>query len=447
VTATVTEGGSPASNAMVRFVATSGQFKESQQGTPLVADVATDDLGNATATLIPSHVGWGSVTFTASASLDGQQPTQSTTISLVPNGGVAASLTFTCARQNIGAFVTGRLDTIHVLCTATARDKNKNPITNASMQTIAEAGSIDWVADPNGNQQLVYSVAPDEAPPADVDPLGPDGNPVPVCSCDVSRVYDPTACPGEPCWQDVTGVTHNPRDGVVTLIAAVPGGPDFDNLGEPYVDVNDNGKYDPGEPYIDFNGNGHYDAATGAQVQSRLIWTSFRIIWSGEADRTQNAAHRSTIGIGGASPSHSFQLYLHDLNFNALAADGLSGADGIDLQGTCNEGTLTGLPSPGVAMPQLAGVDGYPGILFKSNPGQPDNGAIAAPGNHATYMGATNPAGYGFNFGYTAPGPAVADSCTITAHVSRTYDPGAPGLSPGDNANLTTEAVAVTFTP
>ena len=70
------------------------------------------------------------------------------------------------------------------------------------------------------------------------------------------------------------GKTHNPHDGLVTIIAVAEGeekfydangngeydeGEYFEDLGEPFVDANDNGIYDPGEPYTDTNHNGHYD--------------------------------------------------------------------------------------------------------------------------------------------------------------------------------------------
>ncbi len=70
------------------------------------------------------------------------------------------------------------------------------------------------------------------------------------------------------------GKTHNPHDGWVTVIAVAEGeekfydangngeydeGEYFDDLGEPYIDANDNGIYDAGEPYTDVNHNGQYD--------------------------------------------------------------------------------------------------------------------------------------------------------------------------------------------
>jgi hypothetical protein len=69
-------------------------------------------------------------------------------------------------------------------------------------------------------------------------------------------------------------VTHNPRDGVVTVVAIADGeeaffdsngngvydvGEPFIDQGEPFVDANDNGVFDGVEPFTDSNGNGVYD--------------------------------------------------------------------------------------------------------------------------------------------------------------------------------------------
>ncbi len=79
--------------------------------------------------------------------------------------------------------------------------------------------------DPNSGQQLlVYTINPGATPPIDVDPFGPDGQPRPVCP--VGCINDPTTCDAEPCWVD-NGLTRNPRDGVATLMVAVPGVPGF----------------------------------------------------------------------------------------------------------------------------------------------------------------------------------------------------------------------------
>jgi hypothetical protein len=394
------------SGVAVHFVSSSG----------LAADAETDEQGNAAVTLVAPRTGWGMLGFTATASVGGQQLSAQAAVQLVPAGGLASSLTFGCAKQNVGALVSERFETIHVACTAIARDSAGRTLADASIQTLAEAGSLDW-----NSEALIYSVAPGDPPPLDVDP-----NDSPVCRCDLSRLYDATACPGEPCWTDASGLVHNPRDGIVTLIAAVPAGPDAPDLGEPYLDENDNGVRDPGEPYLDYNGNGQYDGPSG-KLGVHLLWSEFRIIWSGDAD-AGSSAHSSFIQIDGQSA----QLFLHDVNFNALAADGPSGSDAVAFSGSCDSGSLANLPE--LRMPQVA--DGYPGVAFKSD------GAISDPADHATYLGATD--AYSFNFTYS-PADSAADSCTLTASISRSYDPGAAGFDP--IGSLQGEEVTATFNP
>jgi len=71
-------------------------------------------------------------------------------------------------------------------------------------------------------QQFVYSVRPDEKGPQDVAPLDASGNPQANCPAGCVNDAFGSSCAGEPCWVDATGITHNPRDGVATLVAAVP---------------------------------------------------------------------------------------------------------------------------------------------------------------------------------------------------------------------------------
>ena len=109
---------------------------------------------------------------------------------------------------------------------------------------------------------------------------------------------------------------HNPRDGVVTIIAIADGeeaftdvngngvydgpgsatladpkyaayklkGEPFVDLGEPFVDANDNGQYDVGEWFYDVNGNGKYDGPNGSWDGQTKIWTQTVVVYSGAAD-------------------------------------------------------------------------------------------------------------------------------------------------------------------
>jgi len=95
---------------------------------------------------------------------------------------------------------------------------------------------------------------------------------------------------------------HNPRDGLVRLVAFTRGEEAFfdangDNvyneadgdyqepgqdLPEPFVDANDNGTWDDNERFQDSNNNGVWDDANGIWDASTDIWTSTAVLWVGD---------------------------------------------------------------------------------------------------------------------------------------------------------------------
>jgi hypothetical protein len=408
VTATVT--GNTLDGVIAHFTTDLGSFKDSEPGTPGRASIAVDSSGKAVATLIAPRQGWGSVNLGVSASIDGKEPSAATSLTLKPSGGLANNISFTCQHQNIGAFVTGRLTTIHLLCTATAYDAQSRIVPKASVQTLTEAGTLDWLKDDQGVQQFVYSVRPDAPPPKDVDPLDSNGNPQAVCPAGCVTNAFGSSCTGEPCWTDSTGITHNPRDGVATIIAAVPGAPGAETKGEPFVDMNDNGVRDPGEPFIDYNGNGKWDANDG-QIKPGLVWKAYRIVWSGEASIPPSGlgTHHSYMTKTGSAVT----VFFVDKNLNALAADGPSASDSVDWTADCAKGSTIAVPS--TVMDQV-----NPGILFTA-----ETGAISAPMNRMTYTRNIN-----YSNSVNLAAGVTSDTCGITAGPHRAYDPGAPGYAP-----------------
>lgn len=93
-----------------------------------------------------------------------------------------------------------------------------------------------------------------------------------------------------------TGLARNPRDGLVTIIAATTGEEEFDDengngmydngeafvdLGEPFVDMNDNNQWDLDEPFIDVNLNGSFDGPNGRWDGNTVIWKSTWVVWTG----------------------------------------------------------------------------------------------------------------------------------------------------------------------
>ena len=161
------------------------------------------------------------------------------------------------------------------------------------------------------------------------------------------------------------------------------------------------------------NGNGKYDPGDGA-TRDRLVWAESRIVWSGEADLSRTPHGSQFVVTAKTAGGASGKLLLNDVNFNALAAASPSGSsDTVDVQaGDCDGGGSLALAE---RLPLASG----PGIAFRS-----DDGHISAPGLRQTYRQGTD---YAFSAAFR-PGDAPTDTCHVTAQVSRSYDPGAPGF-------------------
>ncbi|MFT3913786.1 MAG: hypothetical protein QM704_06660 [Anaeromyxobacteraceae bacterium] len=165
--------------------------------------------------------------------------------------------------------------------------------------------------------------------------------------------------------QDGCGTrTHNPRDGVVTVIAMADGeeaffdtngngrydaGEPFVDAGEPFVDQDDNGVHDPGEWFLDVDGDGAWTPPNGAWDASTKLWAQTVVVytgvpatmqvaanylgtrwidfpsWSGACNATQ-AASPFAVAASQAGPppvaatSTNYVVVASDLNLNHLAA-------------------------------------------------------------------------------------------------------------------------------
>ena len=91
--------------------------------------------------------------------------------------------------------------------------------------------------------------------------------------------------------------THNPRDGIVSVIAMIAGeegfidkngdgkynqGEPFIDLAEPFVDSNDNGVWDAGEFFADLNGNNQWNPADGSWNEKTTLWAETRIVYTAD---------------------------------------------------------------------------------------------------------------------------------------------------------------------
>ncbi|HET8542222.1 MAG TPA: hypothetical protein VFL83_20270 [Anaeromyxobacter sp.] len=95
--------------------------------------------------------------------------------------------------------------------------------------------------------------------------------------------------------------THNPRDGVVTVVAIADGeegffdanangaydapvgttsGEPFVDQGEPFIDQNDSGGWDPGEWFVDVDHSGAYTGPNGTWDAQAKIWTQTIVVYA-----------------------------------------------------------------------------------------------------------------------------------------------------------------------
>lgn len=174
--------------------------------------------------------------------------------------------------------------------------------------------------------------------------------------------YNTTACP--------TGYTCQCSSGSVTGPSSCSSGnrsEGFIDLGEPFIDKNDNNSRDDGqtsgapfEEFIDSNGSGTYTSpnglwdgpscATSGCQTSKMIWTSITLAFTGNASYCAITPTSFTIANAG---SQSFSFMVGDINTNHLVS-------GTTIAITASKGTLSGTTSYTV----LDGVPQGPTILF-----------------------------------------------------------------------------------
>ncbi len=218
-----------------------------------------------------------------------------------------AHISVDCSPKNIPAlmnhdcsnsFYAGPGSTI--TCKAFFADRFNNVLGIATQATFAsEAGSA-------GPPASTPQYDPAQAPTAQTS-LGIATDFVNVTGYPVPKDVTPFAGEYWAQYTDACGtLKHNPRDGLVTIIAAANGeegfvdtngngvydaNEPFIDMGEPFVDANDNGRYDAGEYFIDLNQDGIYNGPNGVWdgpgcqgtgcKQSTVIWAETHVLYTG----------------------------------------------------------------------------------------------------------------------------------------------------------------------
>lgn len=297
----------------VAFDTSDGSFEEA--GGDRLQATADTAAGNATIRLY-SSTKTGEVTVNASY-LTKNDETITASIGVrftdVSELTPVSRLDFDCESRNIGA-LDPAVGTIRMACHVNATTGTDEQIIRPAVKFLAEAGSLglEIPDDTTTPSFAIYST--DQGSPSDVDPN-----------------------PDEPEVTDSTGNVHNPRDGLVTLVAYMSGeegyddangnreydvGESFTDIGEPFVDANDNGEWDTGEPFVDVDGNSRYDGANGQWDGDTQIWKAFKVLWTGRMEEGTEYSNilPSSIDIphGGSA---TFVVRIVDANLNPLAAN------------------------------------------------------------------------------------------------------------------------------
>jgi hypothetical protein len=264
----------------------------SPSGSPDTAGIAKVNLYSGTAA--------GLVTILVSATAGGSPrsyPIQN--IAIIGAKASGAHVSLACTPKNLPALGFDRdcINTFYsgkespITCTAFLGDRFNNVLGLPVLVTfLSEAGEPG---------PPVFTTAYDPTKGGDqTASLGRVTNTVAVAGRPMPADVAPFA--GEPTFVNASDpcghTTHNPRDGLVTIIAMAQGeegfvdqngngvwdsGEPYIDMGEPFVDVNDNGIWDPGEPFFDVNNNGVYDGPNGRWDANTVVWTQTRVLYTG----------------------------------------------------------------------------------------------------------------------------------------------------------------------
>jgi hypothetical protein len=297
--ALVNSSGSPIPGALVRFsVPALGGAQLSPQ------QAVTDSNGQAVTTLHSGRIP-GTLVVSATATLPSGSTFTADSATIVVVGAKASARNFSvqCDAKALSALVGADCELMHAdlstTCTAVLADRFNN--------TLGRSVQLTWMSESGffGPPSQTPSAVPGADPTSQAN-LGRSANTLKTfASRPPHNVYGDTLSPplqllpGENPVQvtDACGTHKNgPRNGLNTFIVVTQGEEafvdvngngvhdstePFTDLGEPYLDQNDNNQRDPGEPFMDMNGNGTYDPGNGQWDSTTTIWTEGHIAFTG----------------------------------------------------------------------------------------------------------------------------------------------------------------------
>lgn len=266
-----------------------------------------DSAGLATA-WIHSGTQAGTLRIAASATIAGvTRSVELPTVAVVGAKASGANFSIVCGPRNVPALAETDCSVSLVdapfTCVALLKDRYNNLLGRSTQVIFAsEAAGVGQVA-----------VTPAYDPGADPAGQSELGSALEIFNTlGAGLPFDVEPQPGEPSTThnlDLCGTrVHNPRDGVVTVIAMADGeeaffdvngngvydgGEPYVDGGEPFVDLNDDGVWNDGvaggppvptrEWYLDVNGNDQYDGPNGQWDANSKLWTQTPVVYTGEA--------------------------------------------------------------------------------------------------------------------------------------------------------------------
>ena len=275
-------------------------------GAPLAADTAscvaasgcvgfdgvTDTVGQAVAWLYSGTVA-GTLVTTASATVAGVTRTVTLpTVAVVGARANGANFSIVCSPRNVPALAETdcaiSLVEAPFTCEALLKDRYNNLLgTQTQVVFMSEAASVGAVTSTPPYDPA--APAPDLGIATQIFNTLGSGLPFDVApaATEPSTSHDFDGCGAR---------THNPRDGVVTLVAIADGeeaffdangngvydaGEPFVDQGEPFVDADDSGTWNAGEWFLDVDGSGTYTNRNGVWDAATKIWTQTVVVYTG----------------------------------------------------------------------------------------------------------------------------------------------------------------------
>lgn len=250
----------------------------------------------------------------------------------------AARLTVECARRSVFAWNPDRSlqGGGRVPCTVYVADRLGLPLDGVTVSLSTEAGTFSVREGTTIDGAFATEFIVSEPTPKDVAPgrfaasvvtdslhtgtriapawMAPvDWHPNPV-------VFGLNAPGDEPQRADPLrpGVTNNPRDNLVKIIAVVQGEEafsdenanafreateSFTDLTEPFVDSDDDGTRGSDELFVDANGNGQWDGKNDSWDSSTKIWAATHLLWTGLPHASDSSRMQLRYSVGATDPT------------------------------------------------------------------------------------------------------------------------------------------------